>query len=75
MKYYDMYEDAYKKLKAKNKVSWDGETEASSLFDHEINLAIELKLNHFFPKVSGLKAVDPGAGTGVCALNLAHIPL
>lgn len=45
-----MYEDAYKKLKAKNKVSWDGETEASSLFDHEINLAIELKLNLFFQR-------------------------
>lgn len=35
-----MHEDAYRQLKAKDKISWDGETEATSLFNHEINQAI-----------------------------------
>lgn len=72
MKYYDMHEDAYKQLKAKDKISWDGETDPEKLFAHEINQAIEKKLGEFYPLTSGLKAVDLGTGTGTCALNLAR---
>lgn len=67
-----MHEDAYKQLKAKNKISWDGETDPSKLFDHEINRALEKRINHFFSLTSGLKAVDLGTGTGTAALNLAR---
>ena len=72
MKYYDMHEDAYRQLKAKDKISWDGETEATSLFDHEINRAIDKNILDFFPRAKGKKAVDLGTGTGTAALNLSR---
>ncbi len=67
-----MHEDAYKQLKAKDKISWDGETDPSKLFDHEINQAIGKRIDHFFESKDGLKAVDLGTGTGTAALNLAR---
>tara|TARA_Y100000590_G_scaffold323369_1_gene366601 strand:- start:311283 stop:312017 length:735 start_codon:yes stop_codon:yes gene_type:complete len=73
MKYYDMHEDVYKQLAAKDKISWDGQTDPKELFNHEINQAIGEKLPEFFNSYEGLCAVDLGTGTGTCALNLAKL--
>ncbi|MDC1174659.1 methyltransferase domain-containing protein [Bacteriovoracaceae bacterium] len=73
MKYYDMHEDAYKQLKDKKKISWDGEKDAKKLFEHESNIAIEDKLFDFIKEPEGKSAVDLGTGTGTCALNLARL--
>lgn len=73
MKYYDMHEDAYQQLKAKDKISWDGQTDAEELIDHEINQAIGEKLSDFIKDFENKKAIDLGTGTGTCALNLARL--
>ncbi len=73
MKYYDMHEDAYQQLKAKDKISWDGQTDPKELLNHEINQAIGKKLPDFFQSFEGKSAVDLGTGTGTCALSLAKL--
>ena len=71
MKYYEMHDDVYKSLRKKGAVTWDGQEDVNSIFEHPVNQAINEKLNKFFPNTTGMNALDLGTGTGNAALFLA----
>lgn len=73
MKYYEMHDEVYEKLSEEGKISWDGLTSAEDLFDHEINIALAKKIDHYFPIKNGKKVIDLGCGTGTAALYLAKL--
>ena len=50
MKYYEMHEQAYQKLKEEGAVSWDGYKDINAILDQDINRTIAEELTQFFLK-------------------------
>lgn len=68
-----MHDEVYENISRIGKVSWDGLDTAEELFNHEINLAIAKRVDHYFPKKENKKAIDFGCGTGTVTLYLANL--
>lgn len=73
MKYYEMHNHVYEKLAENGKVSWDGVTDPSELFNHDINLSLSKRIDKYFPTKSGKSVIDLGCGTGTASLYLARL--
>lgn len=73
MKYFEMHDEVYEKLSKEGKVSWDGMESPEDLFNHEINIALAKRVDHYFPEKKGKMAIDFGCGTGTAALYLASL--
>lgn len=73
MKYFEMHDEVYENLSAKGKVSWDGLEKPEELLNHEINLELAKRIDHYFPKKAGVSAIDFGCGTGTASLYLAKL--
>lgn len=71
MKYYEMHEIVYGRLKDDGLLSWDKAKTFEQMWSHSTNIFLEkflLKLNKSFP---GMKVLDLGTGTGTSALFAA----
>jgi predicted RNA methylase len=73
MKYFEMHDEVYEGLAKNGKVSWDGGDSPEKLFNHEINIALAERIDHYFPQKEGKKAIDFGCGTGTAALYLSSL--
>jgi len=68
-----MHDEVYERLAKKGKVSWDGIDSPEKLFDHDINISLAKRIDHYFPEKAGRRVVDLGCGTGTAALYLASL--
>lgn len=73
MKYFDMHNEVYEKLSEDGKISWDGFEKPEELYNHEVNVALAERIDHYFPVKSGVRAIDLGCGTGTASLYLANL--
>ena len=73
MKYFEMHEEVYEKLSANGKVSWDGIDKPEELFNHEVNIALAERIDHYFLEKNGVRVIDFGCGTGTASLYLSKL--
>lgn len=72
MKYYEMHDEVYKGLRQRGMVTWDGQVDVESIYEHHINLELNKNISKYFPKAKGKSALDLGTGSGTAALFLAR---
>lgn len=58
---------------ASGKISWDAIDKPEELLNHEVNVALAERIDHYFPKKEGIKAVDFGCCTGTASLFLSKL--
>jgi len=71
MKYYEMHELVYRKLKNDGVLSWDKSRTYEQMWSHSTNIYLEKFLAGQKITISGLQVLDLGTGTGTCALFAA----
>jgi 2-polyprenyl-3-methyl-5-hydroxy-6-metoxy-1,4-benzoquinol methylase len=71
MKYYEMHEIVYRKLKEDGVLSWDKSKTFDEMWTHSTNIFLEKFLSKIGCSFSGLQVLDLGTGTGTSALFAA----
>lgn len=72
MKYYEMHELVYQKLKSQKFMSWDKSTSYEEMFSHSTNTFLKQSLHRQNLDFKNLNVLDLGTGTGTSALFAAH---
>ena len=68
MKYYEMHEVVYRRLKEKDVLSWDKSKSFEEVWSHSTNVYLKKFLTKREISFSNLKVLDLGTGTGTSAL-------
>lgn len=68
MKYYEMHEVMYQKIKDEGQLSWDKSISFDEMWSHSTNVYLKKFLTKENIGFSGLKVLDLGTGTGTSAL-------
>lgn len=68
MKYYEMHEVVYRRLREKNVLSWDKSKSFEEMWSHSTNVYLEKFLTKRGIAFPNLKILDLGTGTGTSAL-------
>ncbi len=71
MKYYEMHEIVYRRLKNENVLSWDKSKTFEEMWSHSTNVYLEKFLTKRGIAFPNLKVLDLGTGTGTSALFAA----
>lgn len=68
MKYYEMHESVYQRIKEKGQLSWNNSDSYEKMWEHETNRYLQKNLHQLEMPFKGLKVLDLGTGTGTSAL-------
>jgi 2-polyprenyl-3-methyl-5-hydroxy-6-metoxy-1,4-benzoquinol methylase len=71
MKYFEMHENVYRRLRAQGARGWDGQKSFEEMWAHQTNLYLEKLLQRSGVEFKGLKVLDLGTGSGTSALFCA----
>lgn len=71
MKYYEMHEKVYEKLKAEGLISWDKSSSFDELWTHGTNVHLDQIFKSKELSFKGLRVLDLGTGMGTSALFAA----
>jgi 2-polyprenyl-3-methyl-5-hydroxy-6-metoxy-1,4-benzoquinol methylase len=71
MKYYEMHESVYQRIKNEGKLSWDKSASFEEMWSHETNIYLQKNIDQLNLTFKGMSILDLGTGTGTSALYAA----